>query len=71
MICEYAKSGRSKCHGTGELIPQDELRIGILEFSDTAGRVVPRWFHIDAFFEYADIDGSLTDPANIEGAQSP
>ena len=50
---------------------QDELRIGILEFSDTAGRVVPRWFHIDAFFEYADIDGSLTDPSNIEGAQSP
>ena len=27
MICEYAKSGRAKCHGTGELIPKDELRI--------------------------------------------
>ena len=30
FVCEYAKSGRSKCHGTGELIPKDELRIGIM-----------------------------------------
>lgn len=41
-VCEYAKSGRSKCHGTGEFIPNGELRIGVMEFSDTAGRVVPR-----------------------------
>ena len=27
MVCEYAKSNRSKCHGTGEFIPKDELRI--------------------------------------------
>ena len=27
IVCEYAKSGRAKCHGTGELIPKDELRI--------------------------------------------
>jgi hypothetical protein len=30
FVCEYAKSGRSKCHGTGEFIPKDELRIGIM-----------------------------------------
>eukprot|EP01047_Picozoa_sp_COSAG01_P120518 COSAG01_NODE_49246_length_373_cov_103.467153_1_plen_26_part_01 len=26
-MCENAKSGLSKCHGTGELIPKHELRI--------------------------------------------
>jgi hypothetical protein len=29
-VCENAKSGLSKCHGTGELIPKHELRIGIM-----------------------------------------
>lgn len=104
MVCEYAKSGRAKCHGTGELIPKDELRIvshhtlsqlacldsafscifrashtiydgcgrmcyqGVMEFSSTAGRVVPRWFHVDSFFECADVEGNLTSIDQIDGS---
>ena len=39
-----------------------------MEFSDTAGRVVPRWFHVDSFFECADVEGRLTDIDQIDGA---
>ena len=39
-----------------------------MEFSDTAGRVVPRWFHVDSFFECADVEGQLTDIDQIDGA---
>eukprot|EP01043_Picozoa_sp_COSAG02_P088469 COSAG02_NODE_25580_length_654_cov_1.111712_2_plen_37_part_01 len=37
-----------------------------MEFSDTAGRVVPRWFHVDSFFECADVEGRLTDIDQID-----
>lgn len=30
--------------------------------------MVPRWFHVDSFFEYADLDGQLTSIDDIDGA---
>ena len=67
FVCEYAKSSRAKCHGTGEMIEKGELRIGVTERSETAGgRVVPRWFHYEAFFDSAKADG-LGDVSSISG----
>eukprot|EP01125_Pyxidicula_operculata_P012134 TRINITY_DN3984_c0_g1_i1.p1 TRINITY_DN3984_c0_g1~~TRINITY_DN3984_c0_g1_i1.p1 ORF type:complete len:919 (+),score=265.76 TRINITY_DN3984_c0_g1_i1:39-2795(+) len=51
FIVEYAKSGRSKCSTTKDLIPQGEMRIGQMVQSPKFDGKYPVWHHYQHFFD--------------------
>lgn len=55
LCTEYAKSGRSTCHGCNCSIEQGEVRVAKMEQPDPTERayagLIPRWHHVACFLE--------------------